>query len=287
MAVNVISKPGRTRPSNLVQTLERASFILDILGQSPQGISIKDLSEKMLLPKGTTHRLLSSLSYFGYVRQDRNTKNYFLGFKLVELGNMLLGQLDLRKEAEPFLRNLAQRTKETVHLVILDGNEIVYLDKLETEPHAGGLRMASRVGSRNPAHSCAVGKALMAYLPEEALARMVEEKGLSRRTENTITDFNQLKDHMRLVRKQGYAVDDEENERGIRCVGAPVFDEAGKAVAAISVSGPAFRVTKKSVQENLKKEVMETALRISQRLGFRGRTWRPGLSEDAGSAEAR
>jgi len=287
MAVNVISKPGRTRPSNLVQTLERASFILDILGQSPQGISIKDLSEKMLLPKGTTHRLLSSLSYFGYVRQDRNTKNYFLGFKLVELGNMLLGQLDLRKEAEPFLRNLAQRTKETVHLVILDGNEIVYLDKLETEPHAGGLRMASRVGSRNPAHSCAVGKALMAYLPEEALARMVEEKGLSRRTGNTITDFNQLKDHMRLVRKQGYAVDDEENERGIRCVGAPVFDEAGKVVAAISVSGPAFRVTKKSVQENLKKEVMETALRISQRLGFRGRTWRPGLSEDAGSAERR
>lgn len=287
MAVNVISKPGRTRPSNLVQTLERASFILDILGQSPQGISIKDLSEKMLLPKGTTHRLLSSLSYFGYVRQDRNTKNYFLGFKLVELGNMLLGQLDLRKEAEPFLRNLAQRTKETVHLVILDGNEIVYLDKLETEPHAGGLRMASRVGSRNPAHSCAVGKALMAYLPEEALARMVEEKGLSRRTGNTITDFNQLKDHMRLVRKQGYAVDDEENERGIRCVGAPVFDEAGKVVAAISVSGPAFRVTKKSVQENLKKEVMETALRISQRLGFRGRTWRSGLSEDAGSAERR
>jgi IclR family KDG regulon transcriptional repressor len=287
MAVKVISNPGRTRPSNLVQTLERASFILDILGQSPQGISIKDLSDKMHLPKGTTHRLLSSLSYFGYVRQDQNTKNYFLGFKLVELGNMLLGQLDLRKEAELFLRNLAQRTKETVHLVILDGNEIVYLDKLETEPHTGGLRMASRVGSRNPAHSCAVGKALMAYLPPEALARIVEEKGLPKRTGNTITDYNQLKEHMTLVRKQGYAVDDEENERGIRCVAAPIFNEAGKTVAAISVSGPAFRVTKKSVQEKLKKEVMETALRISQRLGFRGRTWRPGLFEDAGSAERR
>jgi DNA-binding IclR family transcriptional regulator len=283
MAVKVTSSSGRTRPSNLVQTLERASFILDILGQSPQGISIKDLSDRMHLPKGTTHRLVSSLSYFGYVRQDQNTKNYFLGFKLVELGNMLLGQLDLRKEAEPFLRDLAERTKETVHLVILDGNEIVYLDKLETEPHTGGLRMASRVGSRNPAHSCAVGKALMAYLPEEALVRIVEEKGLSRRTGNTITDFNQLKDHMSLVRKQGYAVDDEENERGIRCVGAPVFDEAGKVVAAISVSGPAFRVTKKSVQENLKKEVMETALRISQRLGFRGRTGRPRLSENSRS----
>jgi len=287
MAVKVISHPGRTRPSNLVQTLERASLILDILGQSPQGISIKDLSDRMHLPKGTTHRLVSSLSYFGYVRQDQNTKNYFLGFKLVELGNMLLGQLDLRKEAELFLRNLAQRTKETVHLVILDGNEIVYLDKLETEPHTGGLRMASRVGSRNPAHSCAVGKALMAYLPAEALARIVEEKGLPKRTGNTITDYNQLKEHMTLVRKQGYAVDDEENERGIRCVAAPIFNEAGKAVAAISVSGPAFRVTKKSVQEKLKKEVMETALRISQRLGFRGRTWRPGLLEETRSVEGR
>src|SRR5512134_1947698 len=95
------SNQGRTRPSNLVQTLERASLILDILGQSPQGISIRDLSERIRLPKGTTHRLVSSLSYFGYVRQDLKTKNYSLGFKLVELGNILLGQLDLRKEAEP------------------------------------------------------------------------------------------------------------------------------------------------------------------------------------------
>jgi IclR family transcriptional regulator, KDG regulon repressor len=287
MTVKVTATSGRTRPSNLVQTLERASLILDILGQSPQGISIKDLSDRMHLPKGTTHRLVSSLSYFGYVRQDQNTKNYFLGFKLVELGNLLLSQLDLRKEAELFLRDLAERTKETVHLVILDGNEIVYLDKLETEPHTSGLRMASRVGSRNPAHSCAVGKVLMAHLSPEALARMVEEKGLPRRTGNTITDYNQLKEHMALVRKQGYAIDDEENERGIRCVGAPIFNEAGRVVAAISVSGPAFRVTKKSVQESLKKEVMETALRISQRLGFRGRTWRPGLFEEARFAEGR
>src|SRR4030042_5104055 len=103
------------KPNNLVQTIERTALILDILGQSSQGISIRDLSSKINLPKGTTHRLLSSLTYFGYVRQDSNTKNYFLGFKLVELGNLLLSQLDLRKEAEPFLRDLAERTKETVH----------------------------------------------------------------------------------------------------------------------------------------------------------------------------
>jgi DNA-binding IclR family transcriptional regulator len=257
------------KPNNLVQTIERASSILDILGQSPQGISIRELSVKIKLPKGTIHRLLSSLSYFGYVHQDPKTRNYLLGFKLVELGNLLLNQLDLRKEAEPFLKDLAERTKETVHMVILDRNEVVYIDKVETEQHTSGLRMASRVGLRNPAHSCAVGKVLLADFSEEALNNFIKEKGLPKRTENTITNSIQLKEHLNLVRAQGYAIDDEENEKGIRCVAAPIRNEVGRAVAAVSISGPAFQVTKKVVQERLKKEVMETAIKISQRLGFR------------------
>lgn len=258
-----------SKPNNLVQTIERASSILDILGQSPQGISIRELSIKIKLPKGTIHRLLSSLSYFGYVRQDPKTRNYLLGLKLVELGQLLLGQLDLRKEAEPFLRDLAERTKETVHLVFLDRNEIVYIDKVETEQNSSGLKMASRVGLRNPAHSSAVGKVLLAHFPEEELKNFIKEKGLAKRTKNTIIDPTQLKDHLKLVRAQGYAIDDEENEKGIRCVAAPIYNEVGKTVAAISISGPAFRITKKVIQESLKKEVMETALKVSQRLGFR------------------
>jgi IclR family KDG regulon transcriptional repressor len=260
--------PSRSqKPNNLVQTIERTSLILDILGQSPQGISIRDLSEKIKLPKGTTHRLISSLSYFGYARQDSKTRNYFLGFKLVELGN-LLSQLDLRREAEPFLRDLAERTKETVHMVFLDRGEIVYIDKVELDHNPSGLRMASRVGLRNPAHSSAVGKVLLSHLTEEELNDLIQEKGLPKRTENTITDSIQLKEHLKAVRAQGCAVDDEENERGIRCVAAPIYNETGRAVAAISISGPAFRVTKKVVQETLKKEVMETASKISERLGF-------------------
>jgi len=260
-----------SKPNNLVQTIERASLILDILGQSPQGISIRDLSEKIKLPKGTTHRLISSLTYFGYARQDSKTRHYFLGLKLVELGNLLLSQLDLRKEAEPFLRDLAERTKETVHMVFLDRDEIVYIDKLELDHNPSGLRMASRVGLRNPAHSCAVGKVLLSHLSEEELNRIIRQKGLPRRTENTIVDPVQLKEHLKSVRNQGYAIDDEENERGIRCVAAPICNETGKVVAAISISVPAFRITKKMIQESLKKEVMETAFKISQRLGFRER----------------
>src|SRR4030043_735988 len=263
-----MASPGRQKPNNLVQTIERTSLILDILGQSPQGISIRDLSEKNDLPKGTTHRLVSSLTYFGYSRQDSKTRNYFLGFKLVELGNLLLSQLDLRKEAEPFLRDLAERTNETVHMVFLDRGEIVYIDKVELDHNPSGLRMASRVGLRNPAHSSAVGKILMSHLPEEELNSLIKEKGLPKRTENTITDSIQLKKHLKAVRTQGYAIDDEENEKGVRCVAAPIFNEMGKAVAAISLSGPAFRITKKVIQETLKKEVAETAYKISQRLGF-------------------
>jgi DNA-binding IclR family transcriptional regulator len=258
-----------SKPNNLVQTIERASSILDILGQSPQGISIRELSDKIKLPKGTTHRLLSSLSYFGYVRQDTKTRNYLLGLKLVELGQLLLGQLDLRKEAESFLRDLAERTKETVHLVFLDRNEIVYIDKVETDQNPSGLKMASRVGLRNPAHSSAVGKVLLAHFSEEELKNFIKEKGLLKRTENTIVDPTQLREHLKSVRAQGYAIDDEENEKGIRCVAAPIYNEVGRTVAAISISGPAFRITKKVIQESLKKEVMETALKISQRLGFR------------------
>jgi DNA-binding IclR family transcriptional regulator len=124
------------------------------------------------------------------------------------------------------------------------------------------------VGLRNPAHSSAVGKVLLSHLSEEELNGLIKEKGLPKRTENTITDLIQLKEHLKAVRIQGCAVDDEENERGIRCVAAPIFNETGRAVAAISISGPAFRVTKKVIQETLKKEVMETASKISERLGF-------------------
>ncbi len=142
-----------SKPNNLVQTIERASQLLDILGRSPRGISLRELPAKTKLPKGTTYCLLSSLSYFGYVRQDPKTRDYFLGFKLVELGNLLLNQLDLRKEAEPFLRDLAERMKETVHMVIMDRDEVVYIDKVETESPSAALenpRMSQRRSCFSP-----------------------------------------------------------------------------------------------------------------------------------------
>jgi len=258
------------KPRNLVQTIERVATIFDVMAQNSQGISLKELSAKVGLPKGTTHRLLSSLAYFGYVRQVSESKNYLLGFKLVELGNRLLDQLDLRAQARPSLINLCKKTRETVHLVVLDQNEALYVDKVESDEKPGGLQMVSRVGLRVPAHCSSVGKVFLAQLSDPELDTLIKEQGLRKRTETTITDPEKLKHHLKVIRQKGFAVDDEENEKGIRCVGAPIFNQQGQVIAAISISGPTVRITKKVMQQTLKNEVIRTALDISREVGYQG-----------------
>jgi DNA-binding IclR family transcriptional regulator len=256
------------KPGNLVQTIERVTTIFDVMAQSAQGISLKELSSKVGLPKGTTHRLLASLAYFGYVRQVSESKNYQLGFKLVELGNRLLDQLDLRAQARPFLISLCKRTRETAHLVVLDQNEALYIDKVESDEKPGGLQMVSRVGSRIPAHCSSVGKVFLAQLSDQELDTLIKKKGLKKRTENTISNPEKLKHHLKVIRQKGYAFDNEENEKGIRCVGAPIFNQQNRVIAAISISGPTVRITKKLMQQKLKNEVIRTALDISREFGY-------------------
>ncbi len=259
-----------TKPGNLVQTIERVAAILDIVGRNAQGIAIKDLSAKLHLPKGTVHRLLSSLAYFGYIRQDAKKNNYFLGLKLLELGNLIADQLDLRRIAKPLLLGLVEKVRETAHMVILERNEVVYIDKIETVQDTSALKMVSRVGSRNLAHSCAVGKVLLSHLSPDELDKLIAEKGLPQKTEHTITDTVILKEHLVTVKNQGFAIDNEESEIGIRCVAAPIFDGKGKAIAAISISGPAFRVTIMRIQDAIVNDVIKTASDISDLLGFTG-----------------
>jgi IclR family KDG regulon transcriptional repressor len=262
-----IRKKNTQRPSNLVQTIERVNAIFDVLSKNHQGISVKHLSEEVNFPTGTTHRLLTSLAYFGYVTQDKASKKYKLGFKLVNLSNALLSQIDLRTVARPYLINLAQKAKETVHLVILDQNESFYLDRVESSEHNQGLQMISKVGMRVPAHSSSVGKVLLAAFSEWELNEFIKNKGLERRTEKTITDADEFKQHIKMVREQGYAIDDEEDMMGTRCVAAPIRNDSGNAIAAISISGPATRITHERIQKTLKDLVMDCASEISFQLG--------------------
>jgi len=255
--------------TGVVQAIERGCRILDLLGKGKQSYSIHDLFYELKLPKPTIHRILSTLNHFGYVVKEEASKEYRLGFRLVELGQAVLDQIDLRKEAEPFLSVLAGLVQETVHLVILDQGEIVYLDKVERVSDPRGLRMASRVGMRNYAHSCAVGKVLLAFLSDPERDEIFAQKGLPRLTKNTIVDIDKLKKHLARVRAQGYAVDDEENEQGIRCVAAPVRNDRGEVIAAISISGPSVRITKERIPRELVTQVVKTAAEVSRKIGFK------------------
>lgn len=254
------------RPRNLVQTIERIDQLLRILSQSGQGVRLGALAEAVGLPKGTTHRLLSSLAYFNYVQQEPVSRSYRLGFRLVTLGNCLLDQIDLRKMAQPHLFELAQRTQETAHLVVMDRDEALYIDKIQLSTE--GLHMSSRLGYRAPLHCTAVGKVLLSHHPETEIDGIIARKGLPRFTANTLTDGEAFKAHLRKVKADGYAVDNEEHGLGVRCVAAPVRDMGGSIIAAISVSAPAVRVTLEVAHETMTPLVVATAEKISNQLGY-------------------
>lgn len=260
------------KPKNLVQTIERAACILDIIGRYPNGLSLGDLAREADLPKGTTHRLVSSMAYFDFIRQDPETKNYQLGFKLVDLGNLLLSQIDLRSEARPYLIHLSESVKETIHLVVLDGSKALYIDKVDLHTKSSGLQMISRLGSRIDLHCSSVGKILLAHMENHEAEAIISKTGLPGRTANTITDPARLMGHLASIRNNGYAIDDEENEEGIRCVAAPISNGSGTVEAAMSISGPTTRITLDRIEAELKVRVCETANQISAKLGYRMNT---------------
>ena len=188
---------------------------------------------------------------------------YYLGSHCLALGSQFLDETDMRAEARPILEDLVEETGETTHLGIRDGVNVVYLDKVETK-HP--VRMYSRVGALSPIYSTGIGKALLAFSDEQLFERVVEA-GLDRRTPNTITDPLRLQADLDRVRARRYAIDDVENEDGIRCVAAPIRAANGSALGAISISGPASRIPDERIAE-LGELVVECTVRLSRTFGF-------------------
>src|SRR5438105_3703894 len=216
------------------------------------------------LHKSTAHRLIMVLERHRLIEKNSNTGKYRLGLKLFELGTKAIGQLDLRERARPYLERAVLDTGETVHLCVYDDGEVVYLDKVEP---ARSVRLASSVGRRNPAHCTAVGKAIMAFLPQAQMEAGVHKHGFRPLTRNSLTTMMELEADLARVRQLGYAVDNEENEEGVCCVGAVVRNYMGEPVAAISASGPTFRVSHDKIPL-VAQAVMEAANGLSRDLGF-------------------
>ncbi|UOF90262.1 IclR family transcriptional regulator [Fodinisporobacter ferrooxydans] len=249
-----------------VKSVDKACMLMEIISDYEDGVGITELAEKVGMYKSTVHRLLNTLAARGYIEQDPGTGKYKLGYRVLDLGMKLLTGIDLRRESAPFLHKLAMESNEVVHLAVLDHGEIVYIDKVES---SNTTRMHSRVGKRVPVHGTGLGKAILAFLPPSEAVAIIDRYGLKPITPYTITDRNQLLDALDETRKLGYALDIEENEIEVCCVAAPIWDYNNKVVAAISVSGPSFRMTHDRLQEMVP-FVTQTAYQISERLGYRG-----------------
>lgn len=233
-------------------------------------MSLAEISRAGALPKPTAHRLLSVLMEAGMVRENASG-GYGLGPECLVLGSAFLDGLDLRREARGVLEALVERTGETCHLGIRDGDRVVYVEKVES-PQL--VRLRSSVGLIAPLHTTALGKALLAYEEAEEVEALFAA-GVEKRTANSITDLDEFRRNLDLVRERGFAVDDVENEEGIRCVATPVFDHEGRVIASISVSGPEYRVPSDRL-EDLGKEVSDAALTLSRRIGYHSDIYNPG-----------
>lgn len=253
------------QPDQLVQSVDRTLNILEMLVEADEGMGVTEISNKIDIHKSTVHRLLATLQYRGYVKKAGNDK-YKIGFKLFEVGSSVINNLNLRGEVKPYLKELKEISKETVHLGVLDNNKVVYIDKVESN---NTIRMYSKIGRRNHASSTSLGKVLLAYSERSVVDQVIKEEGLKKLTENTIHEEEAFRKHLSKVRNQGYAIDDEEQEYGIRCIAGPIFDYEGNIIASFSVSGPTMRMTESKV-ESLKEVVKEYSVKISEAFGYNG-----------------
>ncbi len=250
---------------DLVQSIDRALTILEVLSNYNEGLGVTEISQEVGLHKSTVYRLLSTLIYKGYVIQDADTNKYKITLKLFELGSKKVESMDLLSASKTFTKMLMEKVNEVVHLVVREGNEIVYIDKVEAN---NTICMASTIGKRGQMYSTATGKVILANMPETQCINILNNSKLEMKTDKTITDIDVLKKQLKEIKNKGYAIDDEENEFGVRCVGAPIFNRHGEIEGAISVSGPSNRVTEEKV-ETIASEVMKYALLISKEIGYR------------------
>lgn len=251
------------RKTESVPAAQRVLMILEVLAESSSGLTLSQLVRKLGSPKSSTYRLLLTLERRGYLQRNQQTGRYMFGLKLLSLVNRALNGIELREQAAPFLKALMERTKLTVHMALLEQNEAVLIEKVEP---LGLIKLGTWIGKRMPVHCTGVGKALIAYLPEAELDRLIKQ-GLLRYNENTIVSARKLKEELAKVRRLGYSVDDEEETMGLRCIGAPIFDHTGKVVAALSVAGTTAQITRENLSL-LAEKVKQTASAISRQLGF-------------------
>lgn len=251
----------------IIQSVERALQILDLFNEQATELKITEISKQMGLSKSTLHSLLKTLQLHGYIDQNPENGKYRLGMKLVERGHFVVGTMDIRQKAKSWLTTLSQETGQTTHLGILDGNEGVYIEKIEGKQAAIAY---SRIGRRLPVHATAIGKVLLAWLSEEECAAVLEGYVYQGFTSSTLTSRASLLAALQETRSNGYSMDNEENEPGVRCIAVPVWNHESRVIAALSLSTLTSRVNDDSLA-TYRQMLIDAGLGLSKTLGYRER----------------
>jgi DNA-binding IclR family transcriptional regulator len=255
--------PAPGKRTYTITSLQRGLRVLTLFAAEEKGLSATDVARLSSLPVSTVHRFLVNLESAGFLNCD-NGGIYQLGIACVSLGQAVRGQLDVRRASLPHLQELNRRTRETVHLTVRHGLSAVYVEKLDSpEP----LRIHSRIGATVPLYCTAVGKVLLAYLPDIERETILNQLELKRLTENTASNLQELQTELHRTRKNGYACDLEEHEPHIRCIAAPIWDHLGVVNASLSVTGPAVRMSTARLRQ-IAPLISEAGLKISEQLGY-------------------
>lgn len=251
------------KQGKIIGSVQRALDILDLYDQKHNELGITEIGRALELPKSTAAGLISTLEINGYLQQNPTTRKYRLGYKLAERTGVYLAQFDLRQIATPILEELRDECNESVNLGVRDDDHIIYIERLHGMNMLG---MRSEIGKRENIHSTALGKAILSSLPIREVDVFIRSHDLIPVTPHTITQTERFKAELKKTHKRGYAIDNQENELGGRCVAAPIFDYRGSPIAAVSVSVPLQRMPESEIS-TFGKRVREAADEISRMLG--------------------
>ncbi len=257
------TRPPGGEDTQTLKSLFKVVDILDCFSVSQRELSVSEIARTLGMPKSTAHRIIDSMRAAGLLEQDATRERYRLGLRLFEYGSTVLASMDLHRVASPFVEALTKRSGENVHLCVFNGSHMVLVRRAA---QASSVHNTLTLMEESPCHGTGVGKAALAFQPD-ATVRKILQAGLARFTSRTITDPSALQQQLADIRQRGYAVDDREHEPDVRCVAAPIRNASGRVFAAVSVSGPARRLTESRVP-TLANLVMEHAASISAQLGF-------------------
>ena len=263
--MNKMKERKRNKKDYVIQSVMHAIDLLEAFKGENDELGVTELSKKLGLHKNNVFRLLATLESRGYIEQDKQTGNYKLGVKVLELGQHFIKHLGLLRQAHPVMRELLLKCNENIYLSVLRSNGCVYIDGLEANQV---VKVTSRIGHRLPLHACASGKALISNETEEELLELFPNEELKKFTPNTITSRTELFKQLKEVQANGYALDLEELDIGVRCVAAPIRDYTRKIVGAISISAPSIRMDDEKLKSFFIPLVKEAAKEISHRLGY-------------------